>query len=84
MRDQDMADVDVTSPGVWDRESDIYYRELVQQEADEEVKRATNPEFVTIIDPGRPSSKGDKLTEQNIKVWLSLVSNLIHYGHSLI
>lgn len=32
MRDQDMADVDVTSPGVWERESDIYYRELCATE----------------------------------------------------
>ncbi len=32
MRDQDMADVDVTSSGVWERESDVFYRDLCAAE----------------------------------------------------
>lgn len=74
MRDQDMADVDVTSPGVWDRESDIYYHEMVQQEMEEEAKRTINPDYIPNLDPNRPSTKGGRLTEQSVKIWLSLVN----------
>ncbi|KZT58876.1 hypothetical protein CALCODRAFT_494339 [Calocera cornea HHB12733] len=35
MRDREMADVDVTSPGAWARASDVWYEELVRREADE-------------------------------------------------
>lgn len=84
MRDQDMADVDVTGPGVWDRESDIHYRELVQKEAEEEVKKAANPDYLPAIDPNRPSTKGGRLTEQNLKLWLSLVSLIYLFFSSAI
>lgn len=67
MRDQDMADVDVTSPGVWERESDVLFLELVQRELDEEMGG------IVTIEPGRPKSKGGRLTEQNLKVWLTMV-----------
>lgn len=66
MRDQDMADVDVTSPGVWERESDVYYLELCQREAQEEASGEVTP------DPGRPRAKGDLLTEYNLKIWISM------------
>ncbi|BGP57516.1 hypothetical protein JCM8202_002234 [Rhodotorula sphaerocarpa] len=36
MRDRDMADVDVTTPGVWDRASDIDYEEQMRWEAEEQ------------------------------------------------
>ncbi|KIK67436.1 hypothetical protein GYMLUDRAFT_55203 [Collybiopsis luxurians FD-317 M1] len=67
MRDQDMADVDVTSPGVWDRESDVHYEELKRKEAEEEASGIIN-----IEGPPRPKAAGGKLTEQNIKLWLSV------------
>ncbi|KAJ3845462.1 hypothetical protein F5878DRAFT_599249 [Lentinula raphanica] len=67
MRDQDMADVDVTSPGVWDRESDIYYEELKRKEAEEEASGIINTEG-----PPRPKATGGQLTESNLKLWLSV------------
>ncbi|KAJ7595041.1 hypothetical protein C8J56DRAFT_822194 [Mycena floridula] len=67
MRDQDMADVDVTSPGIWERESDAYFEDLKRREAEEE---ATG--IVSSTDPNRPRSKGGMLTEQNLKIWLSV------------
>ncbi|KAG9006599.1 hypothetical protein FRB90_009836, partial [Tulasnella sp. 427] len=38
MRDRDMADIDVTGEGVWERDSDVWYRELVRREEDEEIR----------------------------------------------
>ncbi|KAJ7575869.1 hypothetical protein C8J56DRAFT_1062726 [Mycena floridula] len=67
MRDQDMADIDVTSPGIWERESDASFEDLERQEAEEE---ATGIAFST--DQNRPRSKGGVLTEQNLKIWLSV------------
>ncbi|KAF9268854.1 hypothetical protein L218DRAFT_970103 [Marasmius fiardii PR-910] len=67
MRDQDMADVDVTSPGIWDRESDVHYEELKRREAEEEATGVINTEV-----PPRPRAHGGKLTEQNLKIWLSV------------
>ncbi|TFK20964.1 hypothetical protein FA15DRAFT_658694 [Coprinopsis marcescibilis] len=65
MRDQDMADVDVTSPGIWERASDVLFEELKQREADEEAQ-GFKP------DPHRARSVGGMLTEQNLKIWLSI------------
>ncbi|KAF8629662.1 hypothetical protein AX17_005601 [Amanita inopinata Kibby_2008] len=65
MRDQEMADVDATSPGIWDRESDVLYDELKQRELEDEVSGS-------ITDPSRPRAKGGRLTEQNLKLWLSI------------
>ncbi|KDQ57623.1 hypothetical protein JAAARDRAFT_69719 [Jaapia argillacea MUCL 33604] len=67
MRDQDMADVDVTTPGVWDRDSDVFYIELIQREEEEEAAGLPPPD-----DPSRPRSKGGRLTEYNLKIWLSI------------
>ncbi|KAF5386048.1 hypothetical protein D9615_002541 [Tricholomella constricta] len=67
MRDEDMADVDVTSPGVWERESDAEFEELKQREEEDNAKG-----LVTIDDPKRPRVKGGRLTEPNIKLWLSV------------
>ena len=36
MRDQDMADVDVTSPGIWRRDSDVDFEDLLQRELEDE------------------------------------------------
>ena len=70
MRDQDMADVDVTSPGMWERASDALYEELLQRELDDEANG------VPTETPNRVQARGGKLTEQNLKVWLSIVSFL--------
>lgn len=67
MRDQDMADVDVTSPGVWERASDADFEQLKKRELEEEAAGIVND------DPNRPRSKGGRLTEQNVKLWLSIV-----------
>lgn len=67
MRDQDMADVDVSSPNAWERESDAHYEDLKNRER-EEARTGTVNE-----DPSRPRSKGGRLSEQNVKLWLSIV-----------
>lgn len=81
MRDQDMADVDVTSPGVWDRESDIMYDELCRREVEEEATGQASSDAHS-----RPRAKGGRLTEENLKFWLSIVSPVIpsppHCAHT--
>ncbi|CDO75686.1 hypothetical protein BN946_scf184941.g39 [Trametes cinnabarina] len=71
MRDQDMADVDVTSPGVWDRESDILYEELCRREAEEEASGQASGQ-ASSENHSRPRAKGGKLTEENLRLWLSI------------
>lgn len=66
MRDQDMADVDVTSPGIWERDSDAYYHDLVRSEEEAISNDIPLPE-------DRPRSTGDMLTETNLKLWLTMV-----------
>jgi hypothetical protein len=92
MRDQDMADVDVTTPGVWERESDAAYHDLCRLEAEEEEERArartsnssaeSQPVIVRPADPNRPRAKGNRLTEPNLKLWLSMVSRSFG-GHAV-
>ncbi|KAH9946966.1 hypothetical protein B0H21DRAFT_374340 [Amylocystis lapponica] len=67
MRDQDMADVDVTSPGVWERESDVLYEELLHREQEEEATGVHPPET-----PTRPRATGGPLSEENLRVWQSM------------
>jgi len=75
MRDQEMADVDVTSPGVWDRASDAAFEELKRRDLEDEVNGIINN------DPNRPRLRGGRLTEQNLRLWLSIVCiNLIFHG----
>lgn len=64
MRDQDMADVNVTGPGVWDRESDVLYQELLRREEEEETAGILRSECSS-----RPRARGGRLTEQNLKLW---------------
>ena len=71
MRDQDMADVDVLSPGVWDRESDVLYEELCRREMEEETSGVS-----LSTDSTRPRAKGGKLTEENLRFWLSIVRSI--------
>ncbi|KAJ7901828.1 hypothetical protein B0H14DRAFT_2668619 [Mycena olivaceomarginata] len=66
MRDQDMIDVDVTSPGIWERESDAMFEELKHRELEDEANGIVNE------DPSRPRVRGGRLTEQNLKMWLSV------------
>jgi hypothetical protein len=73
MRDQDMADVDVTSPGVWARESDVHYDELLRRELEEEAM-AIPPQ-----EQQRPRARGGRLTEANLKLWLTLVRVLLSH-----
>ena len=67
MRDQDMVDVDVTSPGIWARESDVHYEDLLRRELEEEAMGVPPQE------PHRPRARGGRLTEANLKLWLTLV-----------
>ncbi|KAF8274444.1 hypothetical protein EI94DRAFT_1794235 [Lactarius quietus] len=66
MRDQDMADVDVTSPGIWARESDVHYEDLLRRELEEEAMGVPPQELQ------RPRARGGRLTEANLKLWLTL------------
>lgn len=81
-----MADVDVTSPGMWDRESDVWYHELCQREEEEERERELNPHPSTSsgvsssLDCSRPRAQGAKLTEGNLAVWLTLVGSIFNIG----
>lgn len=67
MRDRDMVDVDVTSAGVWERASDVVFEELKRREMEEAAAGIANS------DPKRPKLKGGRLTEQNVKLLLSIV-----------
>lgn len=78
MRDRDMADVDVSTPGVWERESDVWYEELVRREA-EEARRGIVPSE----NSGRPRAKGGMLTESNIAVWLTMVRTSPHFSYQI-
>ena len=69
MRDQDMADVDVTSPGVWERESDVAYVDLLRREAEEEAAGLA----LAPIESGVVRATGDLLTEHHLKIWLAIV-----------
>ncbi|KAJ7647336.1 hypothetical protein FB45DRAFT_734559 [Roridomyces roridus] len=66
MRDQDMIDVDVTSPGVWERESDGMFDDLMRRELEDEASGLVSD------DSSRPRARGGFLTEQNLKIWLSV------------
>ncbi|CUA66900.1 hypothetical protein RSOLAG22IIIB_00350 [Rhizoctonia solani] len=67
MRDRDMADVDVTSRGIWARESDVWYEELVRRE-EEETRSGMLP------DPQRrrTPARGTPLTEANLRIWTQM------------
>ena len=67
MRDKDMVDVDVTSAGVWERASDVVFEELRKREMEEAAAG------IVSTDPKRPRLKGGRLTEQNVKLLLSIV-----------
>jgi hypothetical protein len=52
-----------------DRESDVLYEELLKREEDEEAAGILPSEFSP-----RPRARGGRLTEQNLKVWTTMVS----------
>jgi len=64
MRDQDMADVIVVGPGIWDRESDVLYEELLRREQEEEEAGVVSSECSS-----KPRARGGRLSEQNLKIW---------------
>lgn len=64
MRDQDMADVVVVGPGMWERESDVLYEELLRREQEDEAAGILSSECSS-----KPRARGGRLTEQNIKIW---------------
>ncbi|KAF8552523.1 hypothetical protein OG21DRAFT_1415993 [Imleria badia] len=67
MRDQDMADVVVIGPGIWDRDSDVLFEELLRREEEEEVSGILPSECSS-----RPRARGGRLTEQNLKLWATM------------
>lgn len=69
MRDQDMADVIVIGPGIWDRDSDVLFEELLRREEEEEASGTLPSECSS-----RPRARGGRLTEQNLKLWATMVS----------
>jgi hypothetical protein len=84
MRDRDMADVIVTGPGIWDRDSDVHLRDLLERE-DEEERAWRDRHAAELAVPGnklrppRRASKGHRLTEQNLKIWLQLVRVIVFH-----
>ncbi|KAH7098448.1 hypothetical protein BKA62DRAFT_622604 [Auriculariales sp. MPI-PUGE-AT-0066] len=86
MRDRDMADVDVTSPGVWTRPSDADYDDLVRREREEELAETgtmTTTERRSVAGHSSSSghvsnsrlprgirSRGGRLTEENVRKWI--------------
>jgi hypothetical protein len=70
MRDQDMADVVVVGPGMWERESDVLYEELLRREHEDEAAGVISSECSS-----KPRARGGRLTEQNIKIWHTMVSD---------
>lgn len=82
MRDQDMADVVVVGPGIWDRESDVLFEELLRREEEEEAAGILHSECST-----RLRARGGRLTEQNLKLWATMVSVLVYvlarYQHTM-
>ena len=73
MRDRDMADIDVTGKGVWDRESDIDLREMLQRE-DEEIEaegsrnRAVGEEGIHTDVGTLESGEGSRKTDEGDNV----------------
>nr|GAT56382.1 predicted protein [Mycena chlorophos] len=65
MRDADLASIDVTSPGIWERESDVMFEELLRREVEDEASGIS-------FDESRPRARGGLLSEQNLRVWLSI------------
>ncbi|KZO95552.1 hypothetical protein CALVIDRAFT_160734 [Calocera viscosa TUFC12733] len=88
MRDREMADVDVLSPGVWARASDVWYEELLRREADEMSDEHERSREMSEEGPGSASVSGEGkvpgprervrakgqqlLTEGNLKVWTKM------------
>lgn len=72
MRDQDMADVVVVGLGIWDRESDVLFEELLRREVEEEASGILPSDCSS-----RPRARGGRLTEQNLKLWTTLVSTFV-------
>ncbi|KAG2126303.1 hypothetical protein DEU56DRAFT_862294 [Suillus clintonianus] len=64
MRDQDMADVVVVGPGIWERESDVLYEDLLRREQDDEAAGVISSECSS-----KPRARGGRLSEQNLKIW---------------
>ena len=79
-----MADVIVTGPGTWDRDSDVHLRDLLDRE-DEEERAWRDRHAAELAVPGnklrppRRASKGHRLTEQNLKIWLQLVRVIVFH-----
>jgi hypothetical protein len=80
MRDQDMADVDVTSPGAWERESDALYDDLSRREREEDAGEVFSSESHKSNRSNRPRAKGGRLSETNLKLWLTMVGCSLFYG----
>ena len=80
-RDREIADVDVTSPGVWECESDAALYELIERE--DEIEWGWYEEQITELAqtghglrPPERMSKGDRLTERNLEIWSTAVTGV--------
>ncbi|KAF8210272.1 hypothetical protein K438DRAFT_1903842 [Mycena galopus ATCC 62051] len=63
MRDQDMIDVDVTSPGIWERESDAMFEELKRSELEDEANGVVNEDRLGhgYVNPREPAARQQTL-----------------------
>lgn len=77
MRDRDMADVEVAADGVWERDSDADYRDLLRTEEEVEYRARMSgaPADYQQVS-SKPRARGGPLTEDNVKVWLTMVSRI--------
>ena len=97
MRDRDMADVDVTSPGVWSRPSDADYEDLVRRDREEDLGSDTRSSLAherrsiagNSSSSGHASrrvrARGGRLTEEGIRKWILMVRtpSWSFLGHSV-
>jgi len=96
MRDRDLADVDVTSPGVWSRPRDADYEDLVRGDREEDLGSDTRSSLAherqSIAgnsSSSRPASRrvrarDSRLTEEGIRKWILVVRTLSWSSHCIL
>ena len=83
MRDRDMIDIDVTTPGVWDRNSDVDLEEweeeggsaaFCQSEDRSRSSKDSHGGSRASTSHGGRRAKGQNLTIASLKIWTAMVS----------
>ncbi|KAG8919125.1 hypothetical protein FRC02_001864 [Tulasnella sp. 418] len=92
IRDRDVVDVDATGDKAWERESNVWYQELIIKDCEDEVNALmAGVDLPTYLaqqqrmahangEAPRPRAKGEgPLTTENLKAWLKMDDNM-HYN----